>query len=111
MNQIKQIALIVASLALMQIKAYSREEHPKMDEKTQQAIQACEKENSLSRPEPGRRPTEAERKIIDTCLAKKGFQMPPPHHGKHDLDEGGVDINESKLDGNRQQGQDTSTAQ
>jgi len=112
MNQIKQLALITLSLALLQIKAYSREGRPEMDEKTQQAFQACEKENNLNRPEPGQRPSESERKIMETCLSKKGVQMPPPpHHEKHHQDDGSSNNSESNFEINRQQSRDTSTAQ
>lgn len=111
MNQIKQLALITLSVAAMQIKAYSQEGRPKMDEKVRQAIQTCEKENNLTRPEPGQRPTESERKIMEACLAKKGVQMPEPHHGGHHPDEDRSDEGRSNFENSGQQSSDTSTAQ
>jgi hypothetical protein len=42
------------------------------------ALEACATENNIAKPQPGQRPSEADRQVIETCMTAKGFS-PPPH--------------------------------
>lgn len=61
----------------------SRRPHrPEMSQELREAIQTCHVETGVSRPERGRRPSEEDRQLLNTCLTAKGFEMPqPPQDG------------------------------
>lgn len=62
-------------------------------EEVHATIEACRTENNLTRPEPGQRPSDADRALMDTCLKAKGVDITqlrppgPPHRRAQDSEQ------------------------
>lgn len=62
------------------------------DEETRrEAFRSCAKENGVSKPVRGQRPSEEDRAKMKACMTAKGFERPPHHHPRRHQDPGAVE--------------------
>ena len=82
-QSIKKDFLMVFALTAMLAPLAGRAQSSGNNDAIRAAFEACISENNLQKPEPGQRPSDADRATMDACMKSKGFDHPPrPQHGQ-----------------------------
>lgn len=76
-QSIKKDFMMALAMTMMLAPLAGRAESSQSNDAFHAAFEACLSENNLQKPEPGQRPSEADRQTMDACLKSKGFDRPP----------------------------------